>query len=98
MNESNFLAVLVLICKSGWIIEQDCQTFALESLAEESSQQSLAVLTHGGTRVRVNSECVRDLHFSHQDLVQLNGPSGVKAPGLTGGAGLETEQHEIYMI
>lgn len=85
-----FLAVLVFICKPGWIIEQDCQTFALETLAEESSQQSLAVLTHGGTRVRVNGECVWDLHFSHEDFVQVDRPSGVKAPGLTGGAGLET--------
>lgn len=46
----------------------------------------------------MNGKCVRDLHFSHEDLVQVNGTSGVTASGIAGSAGLNTKQHGCKLI
>lgn len=69
-------------------------TFALQALPEQPSQQSLAVLAHGGACVRVDGERVGHLHLAHQDLVQMDGPTCVEAPRLTGGPWL-TERSRI---
>lgn len=60
-------------------------TFALKALPEQPPQEPLAVLAHGRACVRVDRERVGHLHLAHQDFVQMDGPTCVEAPRLTGG-------------
>lgn len=53
-------------------------TFTLESLSEEAFQQLLAVLTDGGSGVRVDEEGVGNFDLRQQDLVQFNGTANVR--------------------
>lgn len=53
-------------------------TFALHALAEETFEQTLAVLADGGTSVGVNGEGVRHLDPGLLHLIHPNRPS---APG-----------------
>lgn len=48
-------------------------TFALQALSEETLEQMLAVLTHGGPRVRVHGERVRQLHAAGDHLSHPGG-------------------------
>lgn len=63
----------------------DALTLALKALAEEAAEEPLAVLAHRGPRVRVHDKRVRHLHLAHQELVQVNRPPRVKAPGVARG-------------
>jgi len=74
-------------------------TFALEALAEQTSEKPLAVLTHRGPRVRVHGERVRHLHLAHQDLVQMDRPARVEAPRVAGGPWLaEQKDHQLHFV
>lgn len=68
-------------------------TFALKALPEQPPQEPLAVLAHGRARVRVDRERVGHLHLAHQDFVQMDGPTCVEAPRLTGGPRLAERGH-----
>lgn len=69
----------------SWKAPCSVLTFALKALPEQSSEEPLAELAHGRSCVRVDSECVGDLHLAHQDFVQMNRSTRVEAPCLTGG-------------
>lgn len=69
----------------SWEAPCSVRTFALKALPEQSSEEPLAELAHSRSCVRVDSECVGDLHFAHQDFVQMNRSARVEAPCLTGG-------------
>lgn len=60
-------------------------TFALQALAEQTLEQFLASLAHGGPCVAVYQEGVRHLDFGQQHLVQLNGTACVEGGGRGGG-------------
>lgn len=84
-----------------WLDEIDSHidslcTFALQALPEQPSQESLAVLAHRRASVRVDGKRVGHLHLAHQDFVQVDRPTCVEAPRLTGSSWLSEGSNIDY--